>query len=147
IQIRDGKIAAVGPKVTVPADAEQLDIRGLVVTPGLIDARSTLWLPADAARESGSDGGLDIRDGIDVYTDDWKEVARQGVTAVYVQPASSGLLGGRGAVLRVGPAQSVAELVIKASAGAQAALGTATGGAAPVTQQPFPRRFGQDLPI
>ena len=27
--------------------------------------------------------------------EDWKEVARQGVTAVYVQPSHSSLLGGR----------------------------------------------------
>jgi imidazolonepropionase-like amidohydrolase len=146
VLIRDGKIAAVGPAVAVPADAKRIDVAGLVVTPGLIDARSTLWLTAAAAREGAGDGGLDVLDGIDPHEEDWKEVIRQGVTAVYVQPANSGLLGGRGAVLRVGPAETVEELVVKAGAAAQAALGTAAGGSTPAAQPAFPRRFGADPP-
>src|SRR5262249_13966912 len=81
--VRDGKVVAVGPKVEVPADATRIDVTGCVVTPGLIDARSTLWLTAAAAREGAADGSLDVLDGIDPHEEDWKEVARQGVTAVY----------------------------------------------------------------
>jgi hypothetical protein len=64
------------------------------------------------------------------------------VTAVYVQPANRGILGGKGAVLRVGPAESVAELVIKPSAALQAALGTITAGAVPAPMATFGRRGG-----
>src|SRR5207253_2677500 len=82
ILIRDGKIAAVGQEVTILGDAEKIDVTGCLITPGLIDARSNLWLTPAAARESGSDGGLDVLDGIDPHEEDWKEVIRQGVTAV-----------------------------------------------------------------
>ena len=51
ILIRDGKIAAVGQDVTIPGDVEKIDVHGFVVTPGLIDARSSLWLTPAAARE------------------------------------------------------------------------------------------------
>jgi imidazolonepropionase-like amidohydrolase len=146
VLIRDGTIVAVGPSVTIPSDATRLDVTGLVVTPGLIDARSTLWLTNAAARESASDGGLDILDGINPYDEDWKEVVRQGVTAVYVQPASSGILGGRGAVLRVGPAQVVEEVVLKASAAVQAALGTESAPSSPAVLPTFPRRRGGEPP-
>jgi imidazolonepropionase-like amidohydrolase len=146
VLIRDGMIVAVGPAAAAPTDATRIDVAGLVIMPGLIDARSTLWLTAAAAREGAGDGGLDVLDGIDPHEEDWKEVIRQGVTAVYVQPASSGLLGGRGAVLRVAPAETVEELVVKAGAAAQAALGTATGGAGPAPLPTFPRRFGADPP-
>jgi imidazolonepropionase-like amidohydrolase len=146
VVIRDGAVVAVGPAVAVPADATRIDVTGLVVTPGLIDARSTLWLPPAAAHEGAGDGSLDVLDGVDPHDEDWKEVVRQGVTAVYVQPANSGLLGGRGAVLRVGPAESVEELVLKAGAAAQAALGTATAAPAPAAFPTFPRRFGGDPP-
>jgi imidazolonepropionase-like amidohydrolase len=125
VLVQGGKIVAVGPKVEIPADAVRIDVSGCVITPGLIDARSALWLTPAAAKEGAADGSLDVLDGIDPHEEDWKEVARQGVTAVYVQPAASGLLGGRGAVLRVAPAESVEGLVIKADAGAQAALGAA----------------------
>lgn len=144
VLVQDGTIRAVGPGVTVPADAERIDVTGLVITPGLIDARSTLWLQPAAARESASDGGLDVLDGIDPHEDDWKEVIRQGVTAVYVQPASSGTLGGRGALLRVGPADGVEALVLKADAGAQASLGMAAREAPQADTSNFPRRFGGD---
>jgi imidazolonepropionase-like amidohydrolase len=148
VVIRDGKIVAVGPDVTVPDDAQRIDVTGYVITPGLIDVRSTLWLTSAAIRESSSDGGLDVLDGVDPHEEDWKEVARQGVTVVYVQPASTGLLGGRGAVLKVGPAESVEELVIKASAGAQATLGAQL--AAPVQAAPaqgFGGRRGGQPPV
>jgi imidazolonepropionase-like amidohydrolase len=135
VLIRDGKIVAVGKDVAVPEGATRIDVAGAVITPGLIDARGTLGLSAAEIRDAASDGGLDVLDGVNPHHEDWKEVARQGVTAVYVQPASSGLLGGRGAVLRVAPGQSVEELVLKPAAGAQAALGT-TGGEAPTPTAP-----------
>src|SRR3546814_19487440 len=42
IVIRDGRIMAIGPDVTVPAGARVVDGRGGVVTPGFIQADSTL---------------------------------------------------------------------------------------------------------
>src|SRR2546423_1872768 len=50
IVVRDGKIIAAGPGVALPADAERIDVTGCVITPGLIDARSSLWLSAEAIR-------------------------------------------------------------------------------------------------
>jgi imidazolonepropionase-like amidohydrolase len=145
ILVRDGKIIAVRSAVRLPADAERIDVTGCVITPGLIDARSTLWLAAETIRDSASDGGLDILDGVDPHSEDWKEVVRQGVTAVYVQPGNAGLLGGRGAVVRVAPAETVDGLVIKASAGVQAALGTASDAPAPAAPtMAFGRRGGFD---
>ena len=125
IIIRDGKIAAIGHDIAIPADATKIDATGLVITPGLIDARGSLWLTPAASQDSSSDASLEILDEVDPTREDWKEVARQGVTAVYVQPSHGSLLGGRGAVLRVGPAESVEDVIIKASAGAQASLGSA----------------------
>src|SRR5262245_58948820 len=63
VLVRDGLIAAVGRDVALPAGATRLDVTGCVVTPGLIDARSTLWLATAEAREGASDGGLDVVDG------------------------------------------------------------------------------------
>ena len=52
ILIRDGKIVAVGSGIAIPGDAQRLDVSGCVVTPGLIDARSSLWvLPTSGARD------------------------------------------------------------------------------------------------
>jgi imidazolonepropionase-like amidohydrolase len=103
VLLREGKIAAVGKDVEVPADVATIDAKGFTLTPGLIDARSSFGLAASEARASASDASLDVLDGFDPTTEDWKELLREGVTAVYVQPGSNGTLGGKGAVLRAGP--------------------------------------------
>src|SRR4051812_7296414 len=103
VLIRDRKIVSVGPNIAIPSEAKKIDVSGLVITPGLIDARGSLWLSPAANQDSANDAGLEILDEVDPTREDWKEVARQGVPAVYVQPSHSSLLGGRGAVLRVSP--------------------------------------------
>jgi imidazolonepropionase-like amidohydrolase len=129
IVIENGKITALGPAATVPADAVRIDVARHVITPGLIDARSVLWLNAAAARESGTTGVLSILDGVDPFAEDWRDAARQGVTAVYVQPGPGGRFGGNGAVLRVGPAQSAEDLIVRSPAGVQATLGVVAAAA------------------
>ena len=44
VVIRDGRIAAVGANVRVPAGARVIDARGKTVTPGLINAQTQLGL-------------------------------------------------------------------------------------------------------
>jgi len=65
IVFKDGLVAAVGPDVTVPAGAWEIDGAGLTVYPGLVDGLSTVGLPASlrlperraAARTGGGGGG------------------------------------------------------------------------------------------
>src|SRR5262245_63318489 len=52
IVLRDGKIAALGANVTVPAGAEVVDVTGKFVSPGIIDAHS--HIAADAINEGGT---------------------------------------------------------------------------------------------
>lgn len=48
ILIRDGRIIAVGAEVAVPIDAEELNVNGLTVYPGFIDAGATKLLDPNA---------------------------------------------------------------------------------------------------
>src|SRR5688500_10500131 len=57
IVIRDGLISAVGPNVTVPADARVIDGSGMTVYPGLIDSNTSLGLPAPAPSADVTPGG------------------------------------------------------------------------------------------
>ncbi len=125
VVIRDGKIAEVGANVPIPAGATILDVPRCVITPGLIDAHGTLSLHPGAAAEGGREAALNILDAVDPFSEDWRDAARQGVTAVYVQPSGNGNLGGSGAVLRVGPADTSEQLALRSSAGVQIALGGA----------------------
>lgn len=73
VLIRDGRIAAIGANVAVPPDARIVDGRGGVVTPGFIQADSTLGavevsqVPASADRATHSrtiSAGFDISLGL-----------------------------------------------------------------------------------
>jgi imidazolonepropionase-like amidohydrolase len=57
VVVREGLIAAVGANVNAPSDARVIDGVGLTVYPGLIDANSTLGLPAGATPQGGGRGG------------------------------------------------------------------------------------------
>ena len=59
VVIRDGLIVATGANVTVPADARIIDGTGLTVYPGLIDANTSLGVPAPAPspRPAGAGAG------------------------------------------------------------------------------------------
>lgn len=123
VLVRGPKIIGVGgAKTKIPAGAKKIDVSGWVITPGLIDANSKLWLTSAAASSTASDASLNIVDGVDGYADDWNEVISHGVTSVYVQPSTRGSLSGYGAVLSVAPRnggpQVVAERVsLQASIG------------------------------
>ncbi|XZE53892.1 amidohydrolase family protein [Planctomycetaceae bacterium SH139] len=126
--IRGDKIEAVGTDLEIPEGARIIDVAGAVVSPGLIDLRSKLWMTGQAAGDTGSTAAMNAIDGVDPFNRDWREVARQGVTAVYLQPAASGTLGGYGVLLRVAEGDgSVDSLVIESTAGFQSSLGVSSG--------------------
>src|ERR1044071_1652046 len=56
--IVDGKISAIGPEVSsrAPAGAEQMDVSGLVIAPGLIDLHVHLREPGQGAKETIASG-------------------------------------------------------------------------------------------
>lgn len=124
IVIESGKIVAVGEKVDVPENAKSIDLIGCHIVPGLIESRSNLWLTPAATTEVNSKATLNVVDAIDPWNEDWRELAAQGITTVYVQPASASFLGGYGAVLRVGPQTSPDKIVLKDKVAIQASIGT-----------------------
>ena len=122
VLIKDEKIAGVGTDVKIPDDAVKIDVSGMTVCPGLIDVRSKLWIESGSATASSSNGSLDLAKAIDTFSEDWIDVAKQGVTAICVQP--SGSMGGRCVVLRVAGGHDEAHLTIEGASGIQASLGT-----------------------
>jgi imidazolonepropionase-like amidohydrolase len=53
VVMRDGMIEAVGASVSVPPDARVIDVKGMTVTPGLIDGFGGIGLPAPRGGSSG----------------------------------------------------------------------------------------------
>lgn len=102
ILVRDGKIAAVGRGIDVPADVPVLDVTGMDVIPGMMDNHSHIGFPIQDANERGTPFTphyriLDILSPDDEY---WEEAAAGGVTTVVTGPGSGSVSSGQAAVVK-----------------------------------------------
>jgi imidazolonepropionase-like amidohydrolase len=101
VLIRDGKIAAVGTNVTVPAGAQIIDGQGKYITPGIIDAHS------HSAGEAINEGTQSVTAEVrmeDVLRQDalglYRELAG-GVTTLNILHGSANTIGGQNAVVKI----------------------------------------------
>ena len=101
IVIRDGRIAAVGANVAVPAGAEVIDAAGRWITPGIIDAHS--HTAAEAINEGTQSVTSETRmadvlrvDGVTIY----RQLAG-GVTTANVLHGSANTIGGQNATIKL----------------------------------------------
>lgn len=129
VLIAEGKIVAVGPRdeVAVPAVAEVIDAKGLVATPGLIDARSGLFLGEAEARPSSAPDAR-VADGIDPFDPDVPAVRNAGVTTVFLSPPFGAGVNGAGAAVRVAPRIAPADLLRPGDPTRKASLGVTRRG-------------------
>lgn len=101
IVLRDGKIAALGTNVTIPAGAEVIDGTGRFVSPGIIDAHS--HIAADAINEGGTVvssmvGIEDVLDPSDINI--YRDLAG-GLTIANILHGSANPIGGKNAVIKL----------------------------------------------
>lgn len=121
VLVRDGRIAAVGRDVQVPADAERVDAAGQVVTPGLIDVGSNLGLVEVGAVGDTRDyvmsepdpirAAFDVVDGINPNSSLIPVNRLQGVTTALTSPAG-GLIAGQAAVIDLAGAR-VGDMLVR----------------------------------
>jgi len=102
VLIRDGRITAVGPAVTVPGDATRIDARGKWVTPGLIDGGTQLGLTEISAVNATNEGALrgsdvaaafNVAEGINPASTLIPVTRIEGVTTTLAAPASGWISG------------------------------------------------------
>jgi imidazolonepropionase-like amidohydrolase len=112
VLVEGERIAAVGARVAAPADATVIELRGKVITPGLIDTHSHIGVYASPGFQGHSDGNETsapvtpaMRAGDAVWPQDPQlERARAGgVTTMQILPGSANLIGGRSVVIKPRP--------------------------------------------
>ena len=143
VLVRDGKIAAVGTNVSIPAGADVYDATGKFVSPGIIDAHS--HIANDAINEgsvsvSSMTGMEDVLDPSDINI--YRGLAG-GTTAANILHGSANAIGGKTVVikLRYGKTRASDLMIPGALPGIKFALGenvTRKRGAAPTNPQRFP---------
>jgi imidazolonepropionase-like amidohydrolase len=100
ILVRDGKIAAVGPDVSVPRGATVIDATGKYVTPGIIDAHAHLASDATNEGSIAVSSMVRIEDVIDPTDVNIYREAAGGVTTSHVLHGSANPIGGQNATIK-----------------------------------------------
>src|SRR5437763_7495223 len=108
VLIRDGVIVAVGASVNIPGGAQRIDATGKIVTPGLINAITTVGLVEigqvrdtnDAAAKGSNNIAASFRiwDGLNPSSSLFAPTRNEGVTTVIVAPRG-GLISGQAAAI------------------------------------------------
>ncbi len=129
--IADGRIEAIGKEIAIPANARRVDARGKVVLPGLVDARSTLFL-SQADLVGGGAADHSVLDAADFFSRDAEKVVARGVTTLFMTPGGRSGVCGLGAVVQLAPpggdAPGLWGRVRTEQRALRAALGLSSGG-------------------
>ena len=107
--IRNGKIEAVGPNVSVPPGAQEIDARGLTIYPGMMDAGTSMGL---AEIDLGAPGTVDTTEvgemnpnasainGVNPHSAHVNVTRVNGITSVVTLP-TGGLVSGQAAIINL----------------------------------------------
>lgn len=130
--VKDGRIAAVGKGVQIPAEAKVIDMAGKHITPGFVEAHSHLvahdWSDQAESGGGGSALGDAVTPDIDYY---WNfdpthrhltHALRAGVTAASIRPGSGKVINGTGIVTKM-YGKSRKELLMRRNDGLKMAFG------------------------
>lgn len=144
VLIRDGRIAAVGRDVAVPAGARRVDARGKRVTPGLFESNTRIGLTEVGAVPGTNDftladqdedrimAAFDVADGLNPASIVIPVTRIAGVTTAVAAPGGGGLVNGKGVVIDLA-GDDARDMLVKDPVAMYATLGegveTAGGGA------------------
>jgi imidazolonepropionase-like amidohydrolase len=138
VLIRDGRIAAVGANVAIPADARRIDGAGRWVTPGLVDAMTALGAYEIGAVNNTVDIRPRGRESIAASFRVWlglnpssvllTPARNDGVTSVGVAP-SGGLIAGQAAVIDLVTSTTTLDMLRRAPVAMVAQVGPPPQGA------------------
>ncbi|MDR3232031.1 MAG: amidohydrolase [Synergistaceae bacterium] len=131
VVLENGKIADVGRNVSVPGDAEVFDLRGMVVTPGLIDAHVHMGTYNEGFPEDMQDANdmvdpiapqLRVLDALYPGDLSFPDALAGGVTCVQSLPGSGNVIGGQGVIVKT-KSDILERMVVRAPSAMKAALG------------------------
>ncbi len=131
VLVQDGRIAAVGAGVAVPAGVRAIDVAGSWVLPGFIEAHGHVGVHEEAMGWAGQDTNeltepvtahVRALDAINPADLGFRDAISGGVLAVNVNPGSGNPVGGQTVALRCW-GRTVDEMVLREPSGMKSALG------------------------
>src|ERR1700691_397792 len=131
VLVADGRIAAVGSDVAVPAGARVIDAAGSWVLPGFIEAHGHVGVHEEGEGWAGSDTNeltdpvtahVRALDAINPADLGFRDAITGGVLAVNVNPGSGNPIGGQTCALKCW-GRTVDEMLLREPSGMKSALG------------------------
>ncbi len=132
VDVRDGRIASVGPMTAAPmTQGDVLDAGGGWLLPGLIDAHSHIGMWEDGLGFEGDDGNEDTDpatpqmravDAVNPQDRCFREALEAGVTTVVTGPGSANPIGGQSVAMKTYGCR-IDDMVLKAPLAMKMALG------------------------
>ncbi len=131
VLLHGGRIAALGPEVTVPPGTAPLDAAGGWLLPGFIDAHTHLGAHEEAEGWAGNDtneltdpvtAGVRALDAINPADTGFDDALAGGITTVNVNPGSGNPIGGLTVAIHT-HGRRVDEMVLRSPSGLKSALG------------------------
>ncbi|MGZ6550874.1 MAG: amidohydrolase, partial [Tumebacillaceae bacterium] len=131
VLIENGKIKEIGQSLQVPQDAQVIDAKGAVVTPGIIEAHGHLGIMEEGYGWAGNDTNevsdpatpfVRALDGINPFDKGFDDAREGGITSFHVMPGSANVIGGTTVVIKT-VGTIVDEMVVREPAGLKIAFG------------------------
>ena len=112
--VQNGEITAVGAagSVSIPRNAERIDVSGKVIMPGLVDTHSHIGEGDGGDRSSALHPDVRILDTINPRSKTFRKAAAAGLTSVNIMPGSGLLMSGQTVYVKPKPANTIEEMLI-----------------------------------
>jgi len=112
--IDDGRIVAVGSEsdVSIPGDAQTIDVSGKVIMPGLVDTHSHVGRVEGGDRSAPLHPGVRTLDAIDVRHSSVNRARAGGITTANIMSGSGHLLSGQTTYVKLRDGGTLEELLI-----------------------------------
>jgi imidazolonepropionase-like amidohydrolase len=147
--VRDGKIVAVGASadVTVPADAERIDVKGKVVMPGLVDTHSHVGGGWGADQSAPIQPAVRMLDAIDCRDAGFQRAQAGGITTINVMSGSGHLMSGQTLYVKNKDARTIEEMSYKFADGSPMGGMKMANGTNSHDPPPFPGTRGKSAAL
>ena len=131
ILIDGGKIVAIGEKVNAPEGCEIFDAKGMLVTPGFIDAHTHIGLHEEAVRWEGADYNevsapvtpeMRAIDAINPRDEAFRVALAGGVTTAITGPGSANVIGGTFTAIKL-HGDNVDDMILREAVAMKIAMG------------------------
>lgn len=112
--VQNGSITAVGRSgsISIPRNADRIDVSGKVIMPGIVDTHSHIGEGDGGDRSATLHPDVRILDTIDPRSSTFRKAVSGGVTSVNIMPGSGLLMSGQTVYVKPKPANTIEEMLI-----------------------------------